>query len=111
MSQARQLVPECEPVEGLERLRECLLYQILRLGTIAFEPHRVSEQLVEVRHRLGFKGEPATVGVTVSSHRASTPRFPSSWTTASSAAILSTGPAAGLSVALDGTVRGHRSTE
>ena len=59
-------------MEGLERLHQRFLDEILRLGAIAHEPHRVTEQPVDVRHRFRFEREPAAIGVGVGVHRLST---------------------------------------
>ena len=58
-------------MEGLERLHQRLLDEILRLGAIAVEPHRVAKQPVDVRHGFGFEREPAAIRVGVGVHRVS----------------------------------------
>ena len=50
------------PVEGLKRLDQRVLHQILRFTPIAFHPHRQPEQPIHVRHRLGLEGNPQAVG-------------------------------------------------
>ena len=64
--------PWRKSMEGLERLHQCFLYEILRLGAIALEPHRVTKQPVDVRHRFGLKHEPATIRVGIGGHSVST---------------------------------------
>jgi hypothetical protein len=57
-------------MEGLERLHQRFLDEILGLRPIAREPHGMAKQAVEVRHRLRFEREPAAIRFGLSAHRA-----------------------------------------
>ena len=55
-------------MEGLQRLHQRLLHEILRLGAIPFEPHRVAKQPVDVGHRVGLERQPAAIWIGVNVH-------------------------------------------
>ena len=61
--------PHRESMEGLQRLHQRLLDQILGFSAIADEPHRVAEQPVHVRHGFGFERKPAAIRVGVRRQR------------------------------------------
>ena len=56
-------------MEGLERLHQRFLDEILRLGPVAREPHGMAKQAIDMRHRFCFEREPAAIGFGVSAHR------------------------------------------
>jgi hypothetical protein len=55
-------------MEGLERLHQGFLNEILRLRAIALEPHRMTKQPVDVRDGFSLKHEPATIRFGVGGH-------------------------------------------
>jgi hypothetical protein len=56
-------------MEGLERLHQRFLDEILRLRPVTREPHRMAKQAIDVRHRFRFEREPAPIRFGVSAHR------------------------------------------